>query len=224
MGAKSSSGKKKSPQTLNEGQSALSSELTETSYQGLEFLLIGFASVLITFLWVGVFSTILQNRQVRFSFLGDSPVSEVARNMFSQTQDVVQRGVNLSSLAKDTIVYQFVALWESSCITQGSCTGGFRLVSTKLVGFSQSLAGLLGHSHRVVLAARDILSFRIFESGTSVARLFSIKQAYADSVLGEKTVSTAKLLQKSIQGYYGYVDRITFGAVTAINPGLVGRE
>ncbi|MDP3941444.1 MAG: hypothetical protein Q8Q49_04005 [bacterium] len=224
MAAHSASGKKTAQQSVQLNDPLLSSGMNDVVYKRLELLLIGFASVVITFLWVGVFSTVFQNRQIQFTFLGSGIVGESVRDAFAQAQGVARGIVQVADLATDTISYQFQAAYESSCLLQGTCDGLPLFVEAKAIGALTALNGLTAHSHRVVAVAQDVFTLRLLEAGRSVSLLFSPERAYADSVLGEKTVSTDVLLEKGFRSYYRSIDVITFGAVSVVNPELVNVE
>ena len=138
MVVNSSSSKKNTSQIVHINDTFFNSKATEVIYKRLELLLIGFASVLITFLWVGVFSTVFQNKQIRLSFLGENVVAEFVREGFSSSQSVAKGAAQVNSLAQQTIIYQFTALYESSCLMQGTCNGMVSFASDKALGLLAS--------------------------------------------------------------------------------------
>jgi hypothetical protein len=203
----------------------LSGNVTETTYKRIELILIGFASIFITLLWVGVFSTVLQHRQVRFSFLGTGQVASFARDVLCQAQGVADGALSVGNMTRDTVQYQFVALYESSCLTQGTCTGMLTSISSEVGGVSRAIQMLaVSHSRRVVAVAENLFAGRLIEGGTKTLALFSPQAVYAADVLGEKSVAPEQIVGNVIHGYYGYVDSFTFGAVTALRPELIGRQ
>lgn len=189
----------------------------ETSYKRLELLLIGFASIFITSLWIGVFSSIMQHRDIRFSFLPEGSIeASVARNLFMQARETVEGMLGASGMVADTAMYQFVVLWESACFTQNSCNDGITIVSAKLNGVVAMLDGITAHSQSVVATAESFVSFDMVSATQGLAGMVGGQRAYASTVLGEKTFSQEAVFTKLQEGYVDYVDFLTFGAYSAI--------
>lgn len=200
---------------------AFTNPALDVGYQRLEFFLIGFASIFITFLWIGVFSMLLKDREMRVPFAGNGLFAATLRGGVDQVGMTVSGLLEAGAIVKDTTIYQFAVLWESSCLAQETCTGGVAMVAETFFGGVAIANSFSQHSHRVVALAQDISSFRLVEAEQSLSRLLSPSPVFASDVLGEKTVSIEALFHKSMSGYYRYVDFLTFGAVSAINPSLI---
>lgn len=200
---------------------SVSSNSTDIGYQRLELLLIGFASVFITFLWVGVFSAVVQNRSVRIPFSGTGTVAAITRNIADQGAMTARGMLDGGIMAKDTIVYQFIAIWESSCVTQQTCVGGLQTISLDASGAVAIVNNIVSNSELFVSVVRDVSSFRLGETGMRIAQLVSPGRAYASDVLGKKIVAPGEILREGMTEYYQYVDSMTFGAISAINPDLI---
>lgn len=202
--------------------SSVSSDPDDAGYQKLELFLIGFASVFITFLWVGVFSAVLQSRSVRVPVTGNGVVAMATRSLADQVGMTANGFIDAGTMAKDAVIYQFTAIWESSCITQQTCTGGLQVVSQKASGAVAVFDNIATNSQLFVSVVRDVSSFSIEEMVIHIAQLFSPTRVYASGVLGEKIVQPEEILRKGVTKYYQYVDSMTFGAISAINPDLIG--
>lgn len=200
---------------------SFSSDSKDAGYQRLELLLIGFATVFITFLWVGVFSAVLQNRSVRVPFAGNGAVAAITRNLTDHATLTMKGMLDGGTMAKDTVIYQFIAIWESSCVTQKGCLGGLQMISQKASSAVSVVDNIATNSKLFVSVVRDVSSFRIGQAGDHMMQLVLPGRAYASDVLGEKTILVQEVLSKGIAEYYQYLDSMTFGLVTAINPALV---
>ncbi len=198
----------------------VSQQTTDDGYRRLELFLIGFASVFITFLWVGVFSAVLQDRAVRMPFAGTGVVATVARSVSDQVT-MSARGVSDAGvLLADAVVYQFTSIYETSCLTQGSCGGDFAILTKPLQGSVATVENIAENSDQVINLVRSAGSFRIADTGVQIVAAISPEKVYADNVLGAAAVSSEVLIGKGMREYYQYVDTMTFGAITAIDPEL----
>lgn len=199
----------------------VSSRTVDTGYQRVELLLIGFASVFITFLWVGVFSAVLKDQSVRVPFAGSSRAAAVTRNAADYISVTGAGMMEAGGIVKDSVAYQFTVIWETSCLTQMNCTPGLQRFSedgSDVVAATVTRAGLL------VAIVDDLRGFRIAEAGAELAAVVAPQKSYAADVLGERTVSTDEIIRKGSRAYYRYVDSLTFGAITAINSELLSEE
>jgi len=209
------------PEESHSEQHSTSSKTVDAGYQHIELLLIGFASVFITFLWVGVFSAVLKDQSVRVPFAGNSRAAAVTRNAADYISVTAIGMMEAGKIVRDSLAYQFTAIWETSCLTQMTCTPGLQRFSddvSDVVAASVTRAGFL------VSLGDDLRGFRIAEAGEELATLFSPQKSYAANVLGEQAISTDEIIRRGSRAYYQYVDGLTFGAITAINRELVGEE
>lgn len=216
-----------SHQSLHEESAAeqhpVSSRTVDAGYQRVELLLIGFASVFITFLWVGVFSAVLKDQSVRVPFAGNSRAAAMTRNIADHISVTAVGMMEAGSIVKDSLAYQFIAIWETSCITQMTCTPGLQQFSKDASG-AVAVTESVTHAGLLVSLVDDLRTFRIADAGNSLLQLASPEKAYAADVLGEQTVSADEVIRRGTRAYYQYVDSLTFGAITAINGELVGEE
>ena len=198
----------------------VSPQTTDAHYQRLELFLIGFASVFITFLWVGVFSAVLQDRAVRVPFAGTGVVATVARSVSDQVTMSAHGVSDAGVLLADAVLYQFTSIYETTCLTQGSCGGDFSILIKPLQGSIATVENIAENSGQVIDLVRSAGSFRIADTGVQIAAVISPERVYADTVLGATAVSSEVLIEKGIREYYQYIDTMTFGAITAIDPAL----
>lgn len=200
-----------------------SSHGADLHYQRLELLLIGFASMVVTFLWVGVFATVFQQQTIRVRGFDSGSVTATLRGTREQVVQTVQSVFGGASLIGGELVYQVTALWDSSCLSGSSCVYGTPLDNMHILTFLPQMDRDLNSSHAATLTQVivHLTSLQFHEAYAEARQMPLLEKSYASDVLGADTVSADEMIRVGLQGVIKYVDRITFGAISAIEPDLV---
>lgn len=180
----------------------------DAAFQSKELFLIGFATILVAWAWVSIFSLLFPSKispysQARVSYPLRVVVLDVTRNLSDELSNV---SVNLKQggqLAIQVAGYQVTTLWESACSLRDRCSD---------LAFSQKFVAREAFQ-QIAAIFSDI---RMFRSPEGVVQSLSYSGGQS-AVLGANTSEPSTIAVEAIHVGRCYVNAITAGILASLD-------